>query len=435
MMGRPTRQRGEPTHMKMRMITGRSLIGGIAVLTAVIPLEASASTTRGYSEWTLNGSGTTWSGAVISPGPIGMPTAIYTTNSTGPSTPGGTTMWLGQSTPPGVLFGSSQSRNYLSAATTTSRAPSTTSIYFPTPTPTQFSSSGWGFVLGDIDADEIRVTATRPGGSAASVDELGWQGAFNFCGVTPKPSGCPSGSSTDVPSWNASTSTLRGNGADTGGASGWFRPTVPISSLTLEFSALVGFPNFQLWMASAGELSLAGVVTLDDGSGNSDPLVGARVELLRMDNEPVLDNGVPVTAVTGSGGGYQFDGLVPSDDYKVRATSDLVDGPASREVDLRNGTVIDADLILEAPPTPTTVTTTTTVAPTTTAPSPTSLPTPTTDPSPNPEPEPSAGSPELPTTGGASADLLALGLASLMVGTLLAVAAHRSRYPGRPTVR
>lgn len=38
-------------------------------------------------------------------------------------------------------------------------SPSTTTYTFATPTP----AGGWGFVLGDVDADQVLVQATGPG--------------------------------------------------------------------------------------------------------------------------------------------------------------------------------------------------------------------------------------------------------------------------------
>lgn len=116
------------------------------------------------------------------------------------------------------MFGTSQNLPYLQLRTTTGTAASTTTIAFASPTPVQSGGSGWGFTLGDIDADKVTVSATDISGTTVTAAQLGWQGAFNYCAVSPKPSGCPAGESTDVPTWDPSTATLTGNVLDTGGA-------------------------------------------------------------------------------------------------------------------------------------------------------------------------------------------------------------------------
>jgi hypothetical protein len=94
----------------------------------------------------------------------------------------------------------------------------------------------------------VRISATDAGGNAVAVASW-YQGVFNYCGVSPKPSGCPSGTHTDVPVWN-NIDTLTGRGSDTSGASGWFRPTQSIKTLTFTFEKLSGFPIFQTWFAA-----------------------------------------------------------------------------------------------------------------------------------------------------------------------------------------
>jgi hypothetical protein len=52
-----------------------------------------------------------------------------------------------------------------------------------------------------------------------------------------------------MPSWNSATATVTGSGNDTDGASAWVQPNVALSTLTLTFKKLVGFPTYQLWFA------------------------------------------------------------------------------------------------------------------------------------------------------------------------------------------
>ena len=98
--------------------------------------------------------------------------------------------------------------------------PSVITYTFASGTP----SGSWGFTLGDIDADTVTIEAEDSLGN--SVPTGGWyESSFNYCNVSPKPSGCPTGTHTDVPTWNPATQTLTGNGSDTSGAAAWFVPT------------------------------------------------------------------------------------------------------------------------------------------------------------------------------------------------------------------
>jgi hypothetical protein len=82
------------------------------------------------------------------------------------------------------------------------------------------------------------------------VSDLGFEGGFNFCTGKPLPSTCKGMTGTDRPSWDSSTGTLRGNVADTDGASGWFRPSATLTRLVLTATLNSGIPAFQLWIAA-----------------------------------------------------------------------------------------------------------------------------------------------------------------------------------------
>ena len=96
------------------------------------------------------------------------------------------------------------------------------------------------------------------------------------------------------------TGVLTGNAAaiDTDGASGWFQPTVPLSSLTFVFTWRAGFPVYQTWFATE-TAALSGTVTAIGGGG----LPGASVEILASDGT------IAGTATTGADGTYSFEGL------------------------------------------------------------------------------------------------------------------------------
>jgi hypothetical protein len=193
-----------------------------------------------YATWSR--SGTTGTMSLATDG-FDSPSATWTTNGTSLETPSGASTWLGPTTPFGAYFGSSQGKPYLNVGTGGAASVATT-YTFADPTPV----GTWGFALGDIDADSVRISATDAGGNAVTVATW-YQGVFNYCAVSPKPSGCPSGTHTDEPIWN-NVDTLTGRGSDTSGAAGWFRPTQSIKTLTFTFTKLTGFPIFQTWFAA-----------------------------------------------------------------------------------------------------------------------------------------------------------------------------------------
>ncbi len=171
----------------------------------------------------------------------GFPEAAVATDSRGNvQLPSGLTTFLGTGTPPGLKYGTSRGSSYLALRprADTPTAPSTTTYTFADPTP----DTGWAFVLGDVDSDQVEVRATDEDGAAVPAAEIdSWfQGTFNYAG------------DADLPTWDALSSTLTGNpaAADTNGASGWFEPDVRLTSLTLVFTRRAGFPIYQTWFVS-----------------------------------------------------------------------------------------------------------------------------------------------------------------------------------------
>ena len=281
-------------------------LGAAAVLLALTAGPAAAAGSGVYGQWSLSAGG---SGSLTVPA-AGFPRATVSTTSTGlgRAVGTGTSTYLNTGTAFGTAYGSSRDEEYLLLGTATGRAPSVTTLTFASPTPV-----GWGFALGDVDADQVQVSATTVGGGQATAAELDWEGSFNYCNTTPpRPSSCLGRVSSDLPVWNRTTDTLVGNGSDTNGASGWLRPTVPLTSLTLTFTARSGTPVYQLWVASP-TTSVSG--TVGSACHHGGPVTLA---LLRPDGSPVHDaEGRAVTATTRPDGGYAFERLAPGR-YTVR---------------------------------------------------------------------------------------------------------------------
>lgn len=321
----------------------------LVVLSALVPvLPAHAETTAGWADWDpLTGAAGDWSTAVRLPAG-GFPAATVTSDSRGGvGVISGASTWLGAATPPGEAFGPSRGKQYLNLRPQADRpsSPSTTTYTFEHPTP----AGGWALVLGDIDADRAVVTAHGPDGRPLTGAELGWQGGFNYCAVEGSPS-C-TGAPEDVPTWDPARRELAGNPAavDTSGAAGWFRPTAPVSSLTVEFHQRSGFPVYQTWFASLAR-DVAGTVDLVDGAGAPQGVLpGATLTLIGPDDRE-LD-----TTTSDESGQYVFAGYTAAPGYRVELT-DLPEpddahpfglvpsGERTVDVDLRDTDALGVDL-------------------------------------------------------------------------------------------
>ena len=334
-------------------------IGSIAPTT-----RADGTVVRGYATPSVSGSSDDWTGSIAPPtSPIGFPSATLTSNARTLSTASSAT--LTGSTPFGEVFGTSSGKTYLSVEAGPEPGSKTT-IVFDGPTPVQGGAGGWGFTLGDVDAENVKVEAFF-GDTQLTTEQLGFQEVFNYSTSSNTTS---SSVPADEPTWNESTSTLEGNGSDTNGASGWFRPTVPLTSLQLTGTSITGFPKFQVWIAAAGNRTISGTATTCvDGAGV--PVEGATVKLLDADST----GGSAVTTTTGADGTFSFTGVIPAS-YHVG-----LDGDETSTADVSSDDVTGIKLGCTTPPTTTTSTTTTTIAPvpTTTTPAPTTTtPAPTT---------------------------------------------------------
>ncbi|WP_318244203.1 MSCRAMM family protein [Oerskovia rustica] len=318
-----------PTASPRRL--GAVLALALAVLLGVgVAGSATAATTAGWAAWDpLAGTGGSFTTMMRLPAG-GFPAATMTSDSRAGQVgvQSGASSWLSTATPVGAKYGSSQGQPYLNLRPRADAptSPSTTTYTFERPTP----AGGWTFVLGDIDADQVTVVARGEGGRLLTGVELGYQGGFNYCAVTPRPA-C---TGTDVPTWDPATGVLRGNATatDTSGATGWFEPTVPVTSLTLLFQQRSGFPVFQTWFASLAR-DVTGTVALQDVG----PISGATLTLVSADGVRLA------TTTSGADGTYSFTGYTAADGYTVEVTPPpappgqagyVVVGPGSLPADL-----------------------------------------------------------------------------------------------------
>ena len=311
-----------------------ALLGGSGDAVAAPPVGA-------YPDWTVAGASPAWSGAATFAGVANFPVGSYTSDSSSVTSPTGASAFLNAATPFGARFGSSQGRPYLNVRTASGNAPSTTTITFADPTP----ASGWGFALGDVDADQVMVTATGADGAPLATAALGFTGTFNYCAASPVPSSC-SGPATDAPVWDPSTSTLRGNVADTTGATGWFQPQAPVRSLTFVFSALSGAPIYQLWLAST-TATVSGTVLAPDPSGAPVALPDTVVRLEDPAGAPVPGPaGAPVTTTTGGDGAFVLPGVVTGE-YQLVVDPPTGFDPTVVPIDLTAGDVTGIEITVQ----------------------------------------------------------------------------------------
>ena len=283
-----------------------SLASLTLVAVGAAPAHAASGGSSNYAQWNVGGGG----GSMTIPLP-GFPAASLDTTSSSVQVPSGASAYLNASTPFGAEYGSSQGEPYALLRTAPGNKTSTTTLDFATPP----AAGSWGFTLGDIDADHATLSATEASGREVSVDGLGFQSTFNFCQGRPLPSTCRGSMSTDVPTWDRSTKTLTGNVRDTDGASGWFRPTVAIKTLTIKYGVLAGLPVYQLWVASSTR-SISGRVTSsgDCRAPHHDPLV----LLNQFDDVVTGPDGEAVYATVGAHGDYEFPEVAPGV-YRVAA--------------------------------------------------------------------------------------------------------------------
>ena len=295
--------------MRRLALTGALTLAASVVSIGLAPAQAQRVT--GWSDWDpVSGSTNHYATTMRLPAQ-GFPAATMASDSRSGSVgvQSGASMWFGGSTPVGVKYGSSQDRPYLNLRplADTATTPSRTTYTFDQPTP----PTGWAFVLGDIDADKVSISAKDAGGQAVSAAQLGFVQAFNLCDSSPRPGAC-STSVGDVPTWDPTNQTLTGSpsATDTVGATGWFEPTVSLSSLTFTFTRRSGFPVFQTWFASVAR-TISGSVSDVSTAGGSCPVQDVTVRLLGPHGETLA------STTPAAGGAYSFGEYATQPGYVV----------------------------------------------------------------------------------------------------------------------
>lgn len=274
-----------------------------------------------YPSWTTSGSSGAFTATASFPASAGMPVVTVTSNASSFSSPSGASSWMNGSTSFGTEFGPSRLQPYLLVPTAPGLQNSVTTLSFDgDPQP------GWGFALGDIDADWVFIQAWADDARTIplTLPQLGFQTAGNFCIGSPRPSACSTpGLAFESPVWvtapetfdgiNYVPGTLRGNTLvppqttlDSAGAYAWFAPTVPVRHIDLTFGLRAGIPNYSITLAApAPKVVISGTVTIPDT-----PAVppGTTIELQNQDGTPVLDiEGNPVSSPVAPDGSYSIE--------------------------------------------------------------------------------------------------------------------------------
>lgn len=311
----------------MPVRTSIALLLAASAVTASPALGASA-----YPAWSLTGSATDQS----RPGEVAFGVTAFPTRAAvdtvknradGQDIALGTSNTIAAGTPWANVFGASTGRQYLRVNASCDRVGSnpcqtiaTTTYVFSQPA----AAGGWGFTLGDIDVDRATIRAWGPGGEELTGAEI--QGSvatvpYNFEGAA------------DQPTWNAAQGLLLGNGPETSGAAGWFRPSRAVRKLEVVFTGISGYAgdhSYRTWFAVL-EHPITGTVLRED---TRRPVEGDVLTLLDPEGN-VLD-----VTTSDANGNYAFPNVYAQPGYTVttKAPPGLTTvGPASQAVSTQAG--------------------------------------------------------------------------------------------------
>ncbi|MGI8880814.1 MAG: hypothetical protein ACR2KJ_09995 [Jatrophihabitans sp.] len=275
-------------------------------------------------------------------------------------------------------------------------------LTFAAPTP----ATGWGFSLGDIDAESVRIIPLDADGNDLPVSVLGYQGSFDYDASDNATDG------VDLPTWNAGAGLLSGHGTmdptnklnDTRGGVPLVRADpAPLRAALRVDEPHPGSPQWQLWIA-ARTASVTGKVETPAG----EPVPNAIVELETPAGDPLPGSpDAPTQVKTDEQGVYVFPAAVrqPVVVVVLPPAHDTAVGVIRRPVDLTARDVAVAPFVLRVPPAPAPST-----KPTTTATS-----------------AASSSGIGLANTGAHSGGLSVVAVLALLSGGLILVAARRPR--------
>ena len=201
---------------------------GLAAVSALTPMSNAASGTGVYAAWSLDTPPS--QGQATFAGTI-FPEVTLTSKDSNISVARSAT--LTGLTSFGAVYGTSRGETYLTSGLASGKSEGVLTFTFATPP----VPGTWGFVVGDVDAEDIKVSAKDANGNPVDVRE--WEFIpFNYA------------NESDQPAWTLESERILGNGSDTSGASMWVTPTSRVSSVTLTQVRLSGFPQYQLWIAA-----------------------------------------------------------------------------------------------------------------------------------------------------------------------------------------
>ena len=233
-----------------KLITALISLAVLAAAAFIAPAITSAvGGTGSYAAWVASGANADATFANTE-----FPAVSAEVNPGSISAPSGASVWLTEGTAFGAVYGSSRNHPYLSVGLPGGKNEGSLTLTFAGAN----TPGTWGFALGDIDAEDVTITATSAKGSELDVSTW-FKDAFNYCNTSPKPTSCPAGTSTGEPTWNAETATLKGyaDGHDTSGDAAWFQPSKEVKTLTLTQKKISGFPSYQLWIAADEGITIA----------------------------------------------------------------------------------------------------------------------------------------------------------------------------------
>ena len=194
----------------------------------VLPsISQAVSGTGVYGVWTASGG----IGEVTFPNTV-FPSASFTSVDSTQTVAKSQTLIA--SSPFGLQYGTSRGSTYLLTAVASGQTTGSVTLTFDSAP----IAGTWGMALGDVDAENVTVTAKDSAGRRLNMNEF-YIESFNT-----------TTGQTDMPTWDPNTETLMGSGVDTQGASAWFTPSGDVKSITLTQRKLSGFPQYALWIAT-----------------------------------------------------------------------------------------------------------------------------------------------------------------------------------------